>query len=134
MKKSITLLIGSTFLITILLVGLFGSTIFANPDLVVEKVTSVTITNLDINSEKRKILTMGGSDEITYQINWLVLPENATNKSISFLITVDEIRADRVSVSSSGLVTFYGRVTATITLKSKDGTNQSDYITFIVLS
>lgn len=134
MKKSITLLIGVTFLVTILLVGLFGSTIFANPDLIVQKVTAVTISNSDVSVEKRKILVMSGQPKITYQINWNVLPEDATQKEVDFLTTVDPTKADRVHVNLAGLVTFYGKVTATITIQSKDGTNKSDYITFIVLS
>ncbi len=133
MKKSITLLIGLTFLLTILLVGLFGSTIFANEELMVEKVTSVEVTNTDITSENRKVLYMAGNSQITYQISWLVLPDNATNKNIDFIITVDESRADRIQVNASGLVTFFGKVTASVTVRSKDGTNKSDFITFIVI-
>lgn len=81
-------------------------------------VTGVTFT------ETSKSMVVGD----TYDINYTVLPSNASNKSLTW----SSSRSTVASVSSTGKVTAKATGTATITAKSNDGSNKQATLTVTV--
>lgn len=55
-----------------------------------------------------------------YQLNWLIKPDNTSDKSVSF-IAESEKETYEVSVNEAGFVYFEGETNATITLSTKNG-------------
>ena len=83
----------------------------------------ITITRQTVNGREVVYAKIQrGTKE--FQITWEILPENATNKRISF--TSAEINANIISVNDTGLVSFLttSNQGASIMLSTTDGTNR----------
>lgn len=55
-----------------------------------------------------------------YQLNWVVKPNNTSDKSVTFLADPEKDEYE-VSVNETGLVYFEGETNATVTISTKNG-------------
>ena len=91
-----------------------------------KKVTSIAIVNDGIKytreGEKYIVIPMGAN---TFQIEYTVGPEDATNKTVTFV--ADE-QTTIASVDQNGLVTFNKVGSIIVYVVAADGSGCSDYI------
>lgn len=127
MRKSVVILIGVIYGLSIIVVTLFGLNFQTFND--ITYVTQVSIIEPDAkynNSGLKYIMLVPDEDgKREYQIRWEVTPDNATNKSVSF--DYDTTKSF-VSVDQNGLVTFTEPGFITVTVHATDGTSYSDEI------
>lgn len=130
MKKSVIVLMAVIYIISIAIVSFFGLKIDTyNAKSYVEK---VEITNEDVKydykNEKYVVINYVADDNgiVSYQLNWRVYPDNATNKSVKFVY--DEQRGI-ASVNKFGTVIFNKKGVVTVEIKANDGSSKSDKIT-----
>lgn len=85
--------------------------------------TGITVTRETVNGREIVYAKIPRGMR-TYQIYWVIGPENATIQQISF--TSAEINANIISVDDTGLVSFLttGTQGATVVLSTTDGTNR----------
>ena len=134
MKKSTIILIGLIYLVSIILVGVYGLQFKQFHQIVYA--TSVEVTN---TPDKYATVQSTGEQIKTYfvyknaetglrqfQIDWRIEPiETVTNKNVKFVYESDH----GYTVSETGLVEFSkGGVVANITIVPADGSNCSDVI------
>ena len=70
----------------------------------------------------------------TYQLKWAVYPDNANNSAVTFIY---DTQKSNLSVDENGLVKYTSLgypESIDITVRSTDGTKQSDKITLIILN
>ena len=105
-----------------ILISAYGSTYFTTPwtirDMNVEMVT-IPVSRISLNKILAN-LSVGETAKIEYEI----LPENATNKKVTWLSSDSSV----VSVSQDGKITANKAGTATITVKTADGEYQAECI------
>ena len=127
MKKSVVILIGVIYGLSIIVVTLFGLNFQTFND--ITYVTQVNIIEPDAkynNSGLKYIMLTPDEDgKREYQIKWSVTPDNATNKAVSF--SYDTTKTF-VNVDKNGLVTFSEPGFITVRVRAMDGTSFSDEI------
>ena len=124
MKKSVIILIAVIYIASIALVTFFGlkhNTFFED-----KKVTDISIANEGIkytrDGEKYIVIPMGAD---TFQIEYTVGPEDASNKNVTFV--ADE-QSTIATVDQNGLVTFNKPGSIIIYVMASDGSGCSDSI------
>lgn len=124
MKKSVVIIIAVIYVASIAIVTFFGlkhNTFF--DDIPLEK---VEIVNEGINytrdGQKYIVINPG---ENTFQIEYIVSPENAVNKNVNFII--DE-QSTIATVDENGLVTFNKMGSVIVYVVADDGYGASDQI------
>ena len=124
MKKSVIILIAVIYIASIALVTFFGlkhNTFFED-----KKVTSVSIVNEGIkytrDGEKYIVIPLG---DTTFQIEYEVGPEDASNKNVTFV--ADE-QSTIATVDQNGLVTFNKNGSIILYVMASDGSGCSDKI------
>lgn len=135
-KKLIAIIVGTIAVLSIVLISIFGS----NPENTDRIYNVISIVAL---SEQTELETYTDEDGVTvvktveiidpeqddYQISWLVLPANATNKTVT--VTSDNLENATVELNETGaLITFIQRNDSVITISSTDGTNKKAKIHF----
>ena len=130
MKKSVVIIIGVIYGLSIVAVTLFGlkhktfnEVIYVSQVEIIEENAQYTSTG-----SKVVILSPDENGNRQYQLVWVVTPDNATNGEVTF--NYDK-QTSFVSVDENGLVTFTSKGTIDITVTSADGTQQSDTIKII---
>ena len=136
MKKSVVITIGIIYALSIMLVTFFGLKHKSFNEI-------VYVSQIEIIEEKASYLENGNkyfvlTDKVdgvyTYQLNWAVYPDNANNSAVTFIY---DTQKSNLSVDENGLVKFTSLGYADsveITVRSTDGTKQSDKITLIILN
>ena len=136
MKKSVVITIGIIYALSIMLVTFFGLKHKSFNEI-------VYVSQIEIIEEKASYLENGNkylvlTDKVdgvyTYQLNWAVYPDNANNSAVTFIY---DTQKSNLSVDENGLVTITSLGYADsveITVRSTDGTKQSDKITLIILN
>ena len=128
MKKSVAILIGIIYVVSIVVVGFFGLKVKGYDT--TTYVTEVTFVGNELSEmeDGTKYVTIKFDEVQTYQLKWRVSPEDATHPEVNFgydeTTTVGE-------VSQSGLVTFYKKGVITVFIHSSDGSSKTDYIKVI---
>lgn len=128
MKKSVFIVIAIVFVISVALVNFLG--VKPKDFNVVVYVNSISFVdeNIKVNEKGEKSISLSPDEngERKYQIQYLINPENASNKGVRFgydssngLATIDE----------NGLVTFTKKGTIIVTITPADGSNCSDTLT-----
>ena len=135
MKKSVVITIAIIYALSIMLVTFFGlkhksfnEIVYVSQVEIIEEKASYLQ-----NGNKYLILSDKVDDVYTYQLNWVVYPDNANNSAVTFIYDTEKTN---LSVDENGLVkfTYLGYAdSAEITVRSTDGTKQSDKITLIIL-
>ena len=130
MKKSVVIIIGVIYGLSIVLVTLFGlraqtfnDIVYVNQVEIVEELASFRSDGL-----KYIMLSPDENGERKYQIVWKVTPDNATNSAVTF--DYDKTKPN-VTVDENGLVTFNSSGAVIVTVTAKDGTSKSDSIMII---
>lgn len=130
MKKSVVILIGVIYALSIVIVTLYGLNFgtFNDP----KYVTGIEITDSDLKYDESGLkyvsLSPDGNGKRQYQIHWTVTPDDANNKNVTF--SYDTSKA-YVSVDENGLVSFTEPGVITVTVKAADGTPYYDTIKII---
>lgn len=135
MKKSVVILIGVIYIAAIALVSFFGLQFK-----VFEEIVDVEfIELLDKDNKMDYSDYLGGNyivvprdanGEASYQIEYRVHPDNATNQGVNFVY--DEV--DGISVDENGVVKFAANSAQnmlTVIIVAKDGTNKQAKLTVI---
>ena len=130
MKKSVVIIIGVIYGLSIVLVTLFGLRAQTFNEIVYVSQIEVIEELASFRSDGSKyiILTPDEEGKRDYQINWKVSPDNATNTAVTF--DYDKTKTN-VSVDENGLVSFSAPGSVTVTVTAKDGTSKSDSILII---
>lgn len=130
MKKSVVILIGVIYGLSILLVTFFGlkhksfnEIIYVSQVEIIEPKASYTSSGL-----KYIVLNPDENGKREYQLMWKVSPEDAHNTQVDF---VYDTQKKHVSIDENGLVTFTTSGSVDITIMATDGTSQSDTIKII---
>jgi hypothetical protein len=98
MKKALMLLVTAVFFGFIFVIGMYGLTIYVNPDLVVEKVSDIVIvcppktdsTTCTPKNDTRDYYSVvmrkanSESSKMTFKVDYYVTPENATYQKVNF--------------------------------------------------
>ena len=130
MKKSVIVLIGVIYAASIVLVTFFGLKYSTyQPEEIPVSEVKITNAGVKINeSDGSKYIVFFEPDENdnrTFQVEYTVTPDNASNPAVQFVID-----SPSATVDENGLVTFTkeGPVSAILYINSTDGTRKSDSI------
>ena len=123
-KKIVVIVVIVECVLAVLMVALLGAAIEnARKE---TRCTDIYFTNSDYEKLRDDyVIEVDLSRSIGYQLYYVIMPDNTTDKSVSF----SSSRPDQVIVSPTGYVTFIDEVMVTITITATDGSNRSDSIT-----
>lgn len=124
MKKTIALFIGAVSLLSVLIIGIFGSSLFADSDQIVVKATSIQFNHKDLVNDYNTVMLKLENGRAQFQLNWSILPEKTSNKAVEFIYQEKE----GISVTKEGLIVFEKKGLITITIRTLDGTQLKDEI------
>lgn len=130
MKKSVVIIIGVIYGLSIILVTLFGLKHKTFNEIIYVSQVEIIEEKASYSGDGTKYIVLYPDDEGNrqYQLNWVVSPENATNDKVTF--NYDKQKS-HVSVDENGLVTFTAKGSIDITITAADGTSQSDTIKIV---
>ena len=131
MKKSVVIIIGVIYGLSIVIVTLFGLKHKSFNEIIYVSQVTIVEENASFypaSGMKYIILSPDESGGCQYQLKWAVSPDNATNQSVTFDYDKEK---SFVTVDENGLVTFTRQGEITITITAADGTSQSDSIQII---
>lgn len=127
MKKTVILLIAIIYVASITLVTFFGLQ-YVDHQTELIPVTTVEIVNegilYDEAGEKYISLFVAPDGSRTFQIEYKVTPDNATNADVDFIIEENTI----ATVDENGLVTFTEPGAVLVRITSTDGTRCIDSV------
>ena len=128
MKKSVVMMIGIIYVLSVALVSFFGLQYkIYNEKVYVERI-EILNSDVKIDDEGMKYVTIrpDESGNRIYQLEWRVYPDNATNKTVDFIydsqntnVTIDE---------TTGVVTFQKKGSIKIQIMATDGSGVSEII------
>ena len=121
-KKTVAIIVGVVAVVAIIAVSIWG--ILSDAFSKTIYVTSVQFTNdgIQVTDDNSKIIVIGDG-VTTVQLEWEVLPDKATDKTVTF-----QTSSTVSTVSEDGLVTLNGASSVQVAIKSNDGTNKTDTI------
>lgn len=125
-RKVVIIVVLVECILAVLLISFFGQAIFNN----IRNVPSneVYFVNQDgVKIEEEAIEVELSDSKLSYQLYWKIEPEKVTDKSVEFISS----KPDFVTVSKTGLVTFYVETDVSITIRTLDGSNKSDTIVLV---
>ena len=130
MKKSVVIIIGLIYGLSIIAVTLFGLKHKTFNEIVYVSQVEIIEDNASYKQDGSKylMLTPDENGNCQYQLVWTISPDNATNQQVSF--NYDK-QPSFVTVDENGLVSFTGQGAITISITAADGTSQSDKIQLI---
>ena len=146
MKKSTLIVIGIIYIASIVIISVFGMKAVVWD--VVTPVTAIECLNetddkstVTINEDGNKLIKIkyeepgkienGIPTGTMLQLQWRVLPDNATNKQIRFVYNENLTRAEFVKMSDGselGLILFTGKIKLDLSIVSTDGTRITEDI------
>ncbi len=135
MKKSVVILIGVIYGLSILLVTFFGLKHNSFNEIVYVSQVEIIEDKATYLADGTKLLLLTSSENgvYKYQLVWKITPDNPTNGDVDFIY---DKQKTNVSVDENGLVTFTSLGypdSVTITIRSKDSTKKSDSIKLLIL-
>lgn len=130
MKKSVVIIIGLIYGLSIIAVTLFGLKHKTFNEIVYVSQVEIIEDNASYKQDGSKylMLTPDENGYCKYQLVWTVSPDNATNQQVTFNYDKQQ---SFVTVDENGLVSFTGQGAITISIVASDGTSQSDKIQLI---
>ena len=130
MKKSVVIIIGVIYALSIVFVTLFGLKHNSFNEIIYVSQVEIIEENASYSSNGTKylMLTPDENGVCQYQLVWTVSPDNATNSNVTF--NYDK-QKNYVSVDENGLVTFTSQGAVIVTITAADGTSNSDTIQLI---
>ena len=131
MKKSVVIIIGVIYGLSIICVTLFGLKHKSFNEIIYVSQVEIIEENANIRqSDGTKYIVLSPDDNGVrqYQLVWVVSPDNANDTSV----TIDyDKQKKNVSIDENGLVTFTAPGSVDVTITSCDGTQASDTIKII---
>ena len=125
-RKVVIIVVLVECILAVLLISFFGQAIFNNINNV--PANEVYFVNQDgVKIEEKTIEVELSDSKLSYQLYWKIEPEKVTDKSVEFISS----KPDFVTVSKTGLVTFYVETDVSITIRTLDGSNKSDTIVLV---
>ena len=126
-KKVVIIVVLVECIMAVLLISFFGQAIFNNNhNIECNEVYFVYEDGRKIEDGEKLEVELSDT-KLSYQLYWNIEPNNAANKSVSFISSKPEY----VLVDSNGLVTFLVETDVTIMIKTLDGSNKSDSILLV---
>ena len=128
MKKSVIIIIAIIFVVSIALVNFLGVNPKVFNEVVYVSEISFVDENIKIGEEGDKYIRLSPDEngERKYQIQYLIGPENASNKEVRFAY---DGKNGLASIDENGLVTFTKKGSIIVTITPADGSNCSDTLT-----
>jgi hypothetical protein len=125
-KKIVALFLFVFCIIAIVAIGVFGK--IPDPPSTVA-VEEISFKNYELNEEGEKIIYLRRGNP-TYQLEWEITPQDATDKSVSFVILSG---GNFVEISKEGVITFFQEISITVKIQSnvKDKKEDTVIIEFI---
>jgi hypothetical protein len=139
MKKSVVIIIGVIYALSIVFVTLFGLNHNSFNEIIYVSQVEIIDDNASFREDgsKYRMLPVNADGTCEYQLVWTVSPENVSNGNVTF--NYDK-SLSYVTVDEKGLVTFTGESayggqgSVTITITAADGSGQSDSILLIFIN
>ena len=130
MKKSVVIIIGVIYGLSIVFVTLFGLRAQTFNQVIYVSQVEIIENLASYRSDGSKYIMLSPDEEGNreYQIVWKVSPDDATNKEVSF--DYDRTKTN-VTVDNNGLVKFTAPGAVTVTVTAKDGAAKSDSILIV---
>ena len=127
MKKSVVIIIGVIYGLSIIVVTLFGLKHKTFNEIIYVSQISIEEENVKYLPSGMKfiMLTPDENGQCQYQLKWTVSPDNVTTPDVAFDYDKEN---PHVTVDENGLVTFTSQTEITITISSTDGTPAKDTI------
>ncbi len=127
MKKSVVILIAIIYIASIALVSFFGLQYQTFFETVYTDGIELLDDNIKVNKagEKYVVISKDANGEYSYQINYRVHPDNATNRDVHFGYDQEKAEQLSITVSEDGLVKFTRKGTITVTIITADGSGVS---------
>lgn len=134
MKKSVVILIAIIYVASIALVSFFGLQYQNFFEIVYTEQIELLGDNIKTNEKGEKYVVILPDEEgnYSYQIQYRVHPDNATNSKVDFVYDHEKADKSSISVDENGVVTFSKRGgTLKVKLVARDGSGASATITLI---
>ena len=130
MKKSVVIVIGLIYVMSLFLVTLFGIKHKTFNEVHYVEQVEIIDNKAEFLGDGSKFIRVYPDENgiCTYQLNWKVTPENATNPNVDFIYDHSK---QNLSIDENGLVTYVYQDyidVVTITIRSADGTKREDTI------
>ena len=134
MKKSVVISIALIYALSIFLVTFFGLKHSCFNEIVYVSQIEIIEDKIGYLDDGTKLLILPPSADgvYKYQLKWKVTPDNATNSNVEFIY--DKSRSN-FSIDENGLITITSQGIVelfSITVRSSDGTKQSDAISLMI--
>lgn len=143
MKKSIVILIGAIYILSIIFIGFFGMKMTSYNETIypekieIESVEGATLTKLPDNSALGQYLIRyefkdGASDqENVFSIIYHVYPDTTTDRTVSFTYDKNNSRISQIDERNNVWVTSRGGMTITISANARPTINVTFYLLIV---
>lgn len=136
MNKSTVLIIAVIYFASIVFISIFGMTsVVYNTVIPVTEISCLNEsdknTEVEYSGDKKlikiKFESVGNVENLTgtmVQLNWRVLPDNASNKNVKFIYDQNTTRAEFIKDEGGnelGLILFLGKAVLNVRIMSTDG-------------
>lgn len=131
-KKIIAIIVGALAVLAIVLISIFGAGIESGDDhknVIRIEVLTPGITPTTYRDEDNTLVTtlIMNSGTTEYQIQWRIIPNDATNKQVTF----SSNNTNYATVDAQGKVTFLQQESVQITIKSVDDSTKKAIVNFV---
>lgn len=127
-KKTVSLILALCCLLLIIVISVLGKVPDSSSKVSVESIEFVDSRNEDgkcmVNDEGKKIIKIERGTT-TYQLEYVINPQEATEKDVHFYIMGD---ASIATVDETGLITFYKERAITVKIVSNFTDNKTDFV------
>ena len=128
MRKSVAILIGIIYIVSIVIVGFFGLKIKGYDTTTYVSEVAFVGDDIRVVDDGTKQIVIEYSEGLTYQLQWKVSPDDATHPEVRF--GYDET-TNVGEVNQDGLITFYRQGVISVFIHSTDGSSKNDYVKVI---
>ncbi|NLD26455.1 MAG: hypothetical protein GX661_03755 [Acholeplasmataceae bacterium] len=120
-KKIVALFLFVFCIIAIVAIGVFGKIPDPPSSIAVEV---ISFKNYEYNDDGEKIIYIQRGKS-TYQLEWEINPQDATDQTVSFVILSNETF---VEINKEGLITFFQEVPITVKIQSNEKDKKEDTV------
>ncbi len=124
-KKVVIIITLVECILAVLLISIFGQAIYSVHIKDVAEIHFVDENGRRYEDDEIVEITLT-DDKLTYQLNWVVLPEDAANKGVTFTLS-----RDIAIVSGTGVITFFDEGSVTIIMSTNDGRRITDSLMIV---
>ena len=139
MKKAVTLIVLAVFVASVVIISFFGMSISSYRDSI--PVREIVLTNPNVIEEFRdgqsnNFIILNWADdntngEVLFILDWRVLPENATDRSVTLSLSQSSVNTEIVDYRAGVISLKVRNARADITITANDGSDRSVNVVII---